>query len=609
MKASPAERADLTAQGVALAEARRPVLKQLIRENPQAALEEAISIRVRQQLPREVTELLEERVNGRAALRVYQGVGLDNHSPAPTFRIAEFASGKNYETHVYGRRSESVRWVADTSLNGIAIDEQFAVHPDPIRPLEVGEQPNPATPASFVCPVSGKSSLAEEDKGKPITEETPAIEAFGEVVYLCDGSHAIIYREQLIYAEGGTGGPIPFTGILPAAPTPSIGNIKVLVIPMTFADQNDTPSTESALYQMMRDVGDHYAKASYGKLSLLSTVTPRIILPHDEAWYIAKDSSNGGPIDGLGLEHSHARAEARKLGFDDEEYDCVVVRLRGGPRTAGGWGGGKSVWIYGDGVDVTAHEIGHVFGLAHANYWDTSGTSAIGIGANQEYGGHFDVMGGVGLPRGHYNAAGKNQIKWLPDAFVAEVIESGVYRIHAQDQPILDPSKRFALKIRKDSLRTYWGELRGLWTGDATRTWADQGLILNWKYPGGGGGNIQLIDTTPGTPFGKDDSPISLGRTFSDTEAGIHITTVAVNQATNDESKSVDVVVNIGAFVSNQLPTLSLAASATVVPLNVPITFTATANDPDGDLLAYSWQNFGDANYRTILPNSPVMTR
>ncbi len=609
LKTSPAERANLIAQGVALAQARRPVLKQLIRENPRAALEEAVPVRVRQQLPREVVELLEERVNGRAALRVYQGVGLDNRSPAPTFRIAEFASGKNYEAHVYGRRSESLRWIADTSLNGIAIDQHFAPHEDPIRPLEVGEQPDPATPASFVCPVSGISSLADEDKGKPITEETPAIEAFGEVVYLCDGSHAIIYREQLIYAEGGTGGPIPFTGILPAAPTPSIGNIKVLVIPMTFADQNDTPSTESALYQMMRDVGDHYAKASYGKLSLLSTVTPRIILPHDEAWYIAKDSSNNGPIDGLGLEHSHARAEARKLGFDDEEYDCVVVRLRGGPRTAGGWGGGKSVWIYSDGVDVTAHEIGHVFGLAHANYWDTSGTSAIGIGANQEYGGHFDVMGGVGLPRGHYNAAGKNQIKWLPDAFVAEVIESGVYRIHAQDQPILDPSKRFALKIRKDSLRTYWGELRGLWTGDPTRTWADQGLILNWKYPGGGGGNIQLIDTTPGTPFGKDDSPISLGRTFSDTEAGIHITTIGVNQATNDESKSVDVVVNIGAFASNQLPTLSLAASATVVPLNVPITFTATANDPDGDLLAYSWQNFGDANYRTILPNSPVITR
>jgi hypothetical protein len=169
---------------------------------------------------------------------------------------------------------------------------------------------------------------------------------------------------------------------------------------MTFQDQNDTPSTESALYNMMRDVGDHYAKASYGKLTLISTVTPPVTLPHNEAWYIQKDSSNGGPIDGLGLEHSHARAEARKLGFDDDEYDCIVVRLKGGARPAGGWGGGRSVWIYGDSVSVTAHEVGHVFGLAHANFWDTAGTSAIGVGTNGEYGGYYDVMGGVGVPTG-----------------------------------------------------------------------------------------------------------------------------------------------------------------------------------------------------------------
>jgi hypothetical protein len=601
------EQASLVSEGIQLAKARRPVFKAMIRDNPRRALESAVPMLVRQDLPQAVVAELETRVGGRGALRVYQGVGGDNHSPVSTVRVAEFADGKTFDAHVYGRRAESVNWVRNASLHGVALDTDFAVDEDPIRVLAVGERPDRALPSVTVCPVSGIESTTTG--AEVISEETPAVEAFGEIVYLCNGTHTTIYREQLIYAEGSTGGPIGFTGVLPAAPTPSIGNVRVLVIPLTFADQNDVPSSESKLYEVLRDVGDHYAKASYGKLTLLTTVTPPIKLPHSEAWYIQKDTSNGGTIDGLGLEHSHARAEARKLGFDDADFDCTVVRLRGGPRPAGGYGGGSSVWIYGDSVDVTAHEIGHAFGLAHANFWETAGTSAIGAGTNEEYGGHWDVMGGIGLPNGHYNVQAKNQIRWLPDDYVPEITASGLYRIYAQDQPILDPGKRFALKIRKDSSRTYWGELRGLYTGHATRTWADFGLILGWKFPSAGGSNWQLIDTTPGTAFGKDDSPISLGRTFSDTESGIYLTTVGVNAATATELKSVDVMVNLGEFAGNHAPILSLAASATVVPLNVPVTFTATASDSDGDPLAFSWQHFGDSNYRTISPNAAVITR
>ncbi len=609
LEASVKDRGAMVEEGRQLAAARRPVFKEMIRKDARLALSEAVPMVVRQEMPSAVLELLEERVNERGALRVYQGVGLDNASPAETHRIAELANGRTYAAHVFGRRAESVLWLPNAAVNGVAVDTELAINEAPFRVLEEGERPDPDKKAVAVCPVSGKVSAADEQMGEPITEATPALEVYGEIVYLCDGSHTMLYGQTLIQGEGSTGGPVTFTGILPAAPTPSIGNVKVLVIPMTFADQNDTPSTESTLYNLMRNVGDHYAKASYGKLTLLSTVTPPVTLPHNEAWYVQKDSSNGGPIDGLGLEHSHARAEARKLGFDDDDYDCIVVRLRGGARPAGGWGGGRSVWIYGDGADVTAHEVGHVFGLAHANFWDTAGTSAIGTGTNGEYGGYYDVMGGFGLPNGHYNAQAKNQIRWLPADFVTETTTSGLYRIFAQDQAILDPAKRFALKIRKDNLRTYWGELRGVYTGNTTETWTDNGLILGWKYSGGGGNNIQLIDTTPGSSFGKTDSPISLGRTFSDTGAGIHLTTLAVHPATASEPKSVDVQVHFGDFPTNQAPTLALSVSASVVPVNVPVTFTATATDSDGDALAYSWQHFGDSAYRTISPNAAQISR
>jgi hypothetical protein len=107
-------------------------------------------------------------------------------------------------------------------------------------------------------------------------------------------------------------------------------------------------------------------------------------------------------------------------------------------------------------------------------------------------------------------------------------------------------------------------------------------------------GNFQLIDTTNGSPYGKTDAPISLGATFSDTESGIHMTTVAAN----DNPRYVDVQVNLGSFPGNHAPTMTLAASAEVVPLNGTVTFTATANDVDGDPLALQlaalWQRHAD---------------
>ena len=605
LKAPAAEREHMVAEGVHIAEERRPVFKQLIQTDPRKAIETAVPMVVRQKLPQAVVAKLEERVAGRAVLRVYQSTPTPDEKPVGTVRVAEFQNGQTYAAFAYGRRAQTVTWTPDASLNGVAIDHQLAVNADPVRVLEVGEIPDPNKRTVTLCPVSGLRTAAPINN-EPITETTPAVEAYGEIVYLCNGSHTTVYNQTIIQAEGGTGGPTTFTGLLPAAPTPSLGTLKILYIPLTFQDQNAVPATEQKCYDVMRDVSDYYAKSSYGRLTTLTTVTPPIKLPRDEAWYVQKDTSNGGDIDGLGLEQTHARDEARKIGFDSNDYDCVVLRLNGGARPTGGWGGGGSVWVYGDSIGVVAHEIGHTFGLSHANFWDTAGTSAIGSGANAEYGDVFDVMGGGGVPTDQYNAQAKNQIKWLPNNYVQTITQSGQYRLYAFDQPSLEPAKSYAMKIVKDATRTYWGEFRQLYTGNTTRPWADKGLILGWNFPAGSGSNIQLIDTTPGSPFGKDDSPISIGRTFSDFESGIHITTLAVSSTT---PKYVDYIVNFGPFPGNNAPTLSLASSADTVPTGTTITFTATASDPDGDTLAYSWQHFGDTSVRIVSPNSSTITR
>ena len=115
LAAVPAERRELVAEGLSLAVARRGEFKNLIARDPREALRQAVPLVVRPQLPAEVLAELEERVEGRAQLRVYQSTPLDVNAPEqpPIMRYAELAEGKTYTAYVYGRRSETMLWVPE----------------------------------------------------------------------------------------------------------------------------------------------------------------------------------------------------------------------------------------------------------------------------------------------------------------------------------------------------------------------------------------------------------------------------------------------------------------------------------------------------------------
>lgn len=550
----------------------------------------AVPMAVRQDLPQEIVSELEERICAKGFFGVLGVIGQAVGSPSVR-REVRLIDDRRYEAYTYGSRL-SQQTTSDENLVGIAIDGAIALSDRSFRVLEVGERIVATQKRFNTCPVSGRSIRINEspDGSIPaIDESTPAVEIAGEVHYLCDGRHI-----QLL-AEGGTGGPVKPTG--PIVTTQSTGVRTVLYMRVAFPETRQEPQSEAAAYAMMKQVNDFMVESSYGNLYLLTTVSPLIVLPRTESWY----KSGGGSEFVL---QTDAQLVAKKLGYDVSQYDHDIVAYTGGPGTFSGLGyvGSRGIWLRTITAGIASHELGHNFGLWHANSWDTGGVSTIGSGGNMEYGNVFDTMGVASAGDRHFSAWEKSRLNWLPrQSFVHQVHTSGTYRLHAFDQSRLDPGNRYALAISKDRAREYWVEFRQKsFNGNK---WVRDGILLNWAPWADSNSGAQLLDTTPGSPDNRDDAAIVIGRTFSDLESGIHITPIGKGGTIPE---SMDVIVNVGRFPSNHPPLASVAASSLAADVSTSVAFTVVASDPDGDALSYAW-DFGDKTFSTS--NQPSVSK
>ena len=578
LEANDSQRAGLISEGLKFAEQRRLVLAQFIRSDPERALAAAVPLAVRAQLPTEITNLLEERVSGRGDLPLLGVTPAPGQSVTePIFRSA-LVNRHEYRAFAYGRRAK-LATLSDASVIGIAVDGALAVSDSPLRVLEAGEQ-SAGRVVENVCVISGKVTPVAINSPLNVIEPT-AVEVNGHVQILCEAAHIILYEKRIMAAEGtnietqadGQPGSSGVSGRPAQAWTH--GTKKVLIIRVDFSDLPGIPNyagqpiTEDYAVNLFSDangVRDYYQQGSFGKTSLQITptvsgnspdVTEVLRMPHPTASY----TTNGFfPSGDSGILHADARAAAQASGIAVDTYDRVGVVFNGINGSQLGYAGlgelsGKNFWINGAyDFRVVTHEIGHNYGIWHANLWQvTDGNPVSDTGTHVEYGDSFDIMGGSGVFEGHFSHWNKSILQWIPDTAVPVVTNSGTYRVYRFDHQNANLSNTLALKIVRDSTRDYWIGYRRATTNPNL----NNGAYILWGYNVNQGGHL-LDMTTPGND--PQDAALAIGAGFSDTVANVSIRPLAQGGTTPNEY--LDVQITFG----------SIAPIITTQPLNSMVT-------------------------------------
>lgn len=575
LSASPEERPSLEALGTELSAARRVAMRGLLLADPRLALELAVTPPERDALPDAVAENVETWRDGVGGLFVVAGVPEEGAGPPPVERFVVFAGEDHvYRAGVFGRRLDELTREG-VRLHGVTLDGVIALTESRLRRLWPGER-RPALQVEWpnTCPVS--RTPADPD----LTYHG------GDTLYaFCTIDHSQEFdatlasaEEQYAAAEG-----------YPPASAWTEGAKNILYVRVDFSDREGEPISQSAAESSINTACNQFFEAnSFGKTSMTTVVTPTLRLPKTRAEYLAGDQ--------YVLLRTDALNAARDAGYNPSEYNNDIVAFAA---TFSGWAGrgyvgSRGTWLNGSfSLRVTAHELGHNYGAYHANYWSTSGAAPIGPGTSTEYGNPFDIMGGGSGQANHFNAWFKRRFDWLTNSTVQTVTASGTYRVQALEATVTSGLQ--ALRIPRETNRDYWVEHRPAINDNGLR----DGVSLNWGFAANT--QSQLLDMTPGDG-NRTNSPLIIGRTFSDHFAGIHVTPIAKPGTT---PASVDVVVNLGTFPGNGAPSASIAASTTTPTSGQMVTFTATASDPDGDTLAYAW-DFDDGTWGA---NAAVVTK
>jgi hypothetical protein len=275
-----------------------------------------------------------------------------------------------------------------------------------------------------------------------------------------------------------------------------LGPQRILVALVTWGPQ---PFARDDVRRIVFDDADAlYRSMSYGKVSLTGAVTP---------WLRAFDV----PVAcNLPQVRAQGMAAASAAGYDPSKYDRVVFVH---PEQNCPWSGAtQAATVFLNGAVTThlvAHELGHSFGLGHANLTDCK---RHGCGA-LEYGDPYDTMG---TGSGDFSAQGKFELGWL--ANVSRPVKNGAYEL----APIETASRLPQAFVVTTANDQYWIEYRGhaALNDDGQQT-AGAGVVIRVSpspdlkdFGSSGIPNLLL-----GNPDGRHRPELRHGETFVDSGA------------------------------------------------------------------------------------------
>ena len=221
----------------------------------------------------------------------------------------------------------------------------------------------------------------------------------------------------------------------------NFGEQKVLAIVANIGDEK-APTTVDEAKRMLfgteeNTVQDFYKKNSFGKASLTGDVFGPYDLSAEKACY-----TSGMLTEAL----ASAEEDIVKLGKTFSDYDRLILAVPCTPCVCyGGLGTiGKSEYIspnddklnisiswdfYFD-LGVVGHELGHNFGVHHANFYSCldANENPVSYSYDCETAEYADPYSIMGVSRGHHNAPHKREIGWLDDSNIKTATE-GTYSL------------------------------------------------------------------------------------------------------------------------------------------------------------------------------------